>query len=318
MEHYVYGVDVGGTTIKIGLFNFDSMTIVDHYEIKTPSSNHKATIFKTIYENLVKSNKEHNISFKNVLGIGIDVPCPVKEGYVKDCANINFTEIDLIKEIKKYVPSHVQIVTGNDATIAAFGENASLVEPFKNAVLITLGTGVGGGIILDGKIVEGTSGLAGEIGHIRVFNEDIKTCGCGSKGCLEQICGTNGILEYTKELMLIQQSSLEVNSLTVKKIFDAAKEGDEVALKTVDRVAKYIGIAASILAVVIEPEVFIIGGGISKSGNFLIDFIEKHYKENARFTTGEIPFKLAKTGNLAGIIGTAILAKEKVLINKNL
>jgi glucokinase len=216
--------------------------------------------------------------------------------------------------MKKYLPDHIELVAANDATIAAFGENASLKKPYDNAVLITLGTGVGGGVILDGVIVEGATGLGGEVGHIRVYDEEEKVCGCGSKGCLEQICGTAGILEYTKSLLPDSASILDKDQLTVKEIFDAAKNGDSVALKTVHRVAKYIGIAASILSIINEPDVFIIGGGVSKSGKFLIDLIQMYYKENARFTTGEIPFKLAMTGNQAGIIGSAMLVKSVINI----
>jgi glucokinase len=315
MSKYIYGVDVGGTSIKIGLFDMDSMEIIRDFEVETPKTNHKESIFKTIYESLVANNKVSNILMQDVLGIGIDVPCPVKKGFVNSCANLNLKDTDLIASMKKYLPNHIELVAANDATIAAFGENASLKKPHDNAVLITLGTGVGGGVILDGMIVEGATGLGGEIGHIRVYDEENKVCGCGSKGCLEQICGTAGILSYTRDLLIDNISILDVNNLSVKAIFDAAKQGDYVAMKTVHRVAKYIGIAASILSIINEPDVFIIGGGVSKAGSYFIDLIEMYYKENARFTTGDIPFKLATTGNQAGIIGSAMLVKS-VIINK--
>jgi glucokinase len=314
MSKYVYGIDVGGTSIKIGLFNFESMNIINDFEVETPKTNHKESIFKTIYQNILSNNEALNIPMDDILGIGIDVPCPVKKGYVNKCANLNLNDTDLISSMKKYLPDHIELVAANDATIAAFGENASLKKPYDNAVLITLGTGVGGGVILDGVIVEGATGLGGEVGHIRVYDEEEKVCGCGSKGCLEQICGTAGILEYTKSLLPDSASILDKDQLTVKEIFDAAKNGDSVALKTVHRVAKYIGIAASILSIINEPDVFIIGGGVSKSGKFLIDLIQMYYKENARFTTGEIPFKLAMTGNQAGIIGSAMLVKSVINI----
>jgi glucokinase len=312
MSKYVYGVDVGGTSIKIGLFDHESMNIINDFEVETPKLNHKDSIFKAIYESIVLNNDKFNILIEDVLGVGIDVPCPVKKGYVNACANLNLNDTDLISSMRKYLPDHIELVAANDATIAAFGENASLKRPYDNAVLITLGTGVGGGVILDGVIVEGATGLGGEIGHIRVYDEEEKVCGCGSKGCLEQICGTAGILNYTKTLLPDTNSMLDKNQLSVKEIFDAAKNGDTVALKTVHRVAKYIGIAASILSIINEPDVFIIGGGVSKSGKFLIDLIQMYYKEHARFTTGEIPFKLATTGNQAGIIGSAMLVKSVI------
>lgn len=312
MSKYVYGVDVGGTNIKIGLFNMESMAMINDFEVETPKFNHKVTIFETVYQNITKNNKQLNISMDDVLGIGMDVPCPVKKGHVIKCVNLDLNDTDLISSMKKYLPNHVELIAANDATIAAYGENASLKKPYDNAVMITLGTGVGGGVILDGVIVEGATGLGGEIGHIRVSDEEEKVCGCGSKGCLEQICGTAGILNYTKNLLLENDSILGVDKLTVKAIFDAAKQGDKVALETVHRVAKYIGIAASMLSIINEPDVFIIGGGVSKAGDFLLDLIQKYYKENARFTTGEIPFKLALTGNKAGIIGSAMLVKKVI------
>lgn len=313
MSKYVYGIDVGGTSIKIGLFEFESMDIMNDFEVETPKSNHKETIFETIYQSIISNNETFNISMNDILGVGIDVPCPVKKGYVNKCANLNLNDTDLISSMKKYLPDYVELVAANDATIAAYGENASLKTPYENAVLITLGTGVGGGVILDGAIVEGATGLGGEVGHIRVYDEETKVCGCGSKGCLEQICGTAGILNYTSSLLPDNTSILDKDHLTVKAIFDAAKNGDNVALKTVHRVAKYIGIAASILSIINEPDVFIIGGGVSKAGKFLMDLIQMYYKENARFTTGEIPFKLAMTGNQAGIIGSAMLVKNAII-----
>lgn len=317
MKKYVYGIDVGGTSIKVGLFDYETVNFVDHYEIPTPNLENGSVIFETIYNTIVDCNKKQGFSMDDISGIGIDVPCPVKDGYVESCANLHLNDISLIDEMRRYIPHSVEIAIANDATIAAFGENACLETSYKNAVLITLGTGVGGGIILDGKIVEGSTGFGGEIGHIRVYEEDHKICGCGSKGCLEQICGTSGIIDYTLGLMATQDSILDANHLSVKSIFDAAKKNDLVALKTIHRVAKYLGIAASIISMTVEPEVFIIGGGVSKSGEFLIDLIEKYYKENARFTTGKIPFRLAKTGNNAGMIGSALLVKNFALNGQN-
>ncbi len=312
MKKYIYGIDVGGTSIKVGLFDFATVSMIEHFEVETPKAKDGMMIFESIYKIIIDCNQKIGLNLDDILGVGIDVPCPVKNGYVESCANLHISNIDLKVEMQKYLPKHIEVAIANDATIAAFGENASLEKPYNNAVLITLGTGVGGGVILDGNIIEGSTGFAGEIGHIKVYHESNKTCGCGSKGCLEQICGTAGIIDFTKELLLNEKSILDVNQLTVKSIFEAAKNEDVVALKTVHRVAKNIGIAASIISMVIEPDVYIIGGGVSKSGDFLLSLIQKYYKENARFSTGKIPFKLAKTGNNAGMIGSALLVKNLV------
>lgn len=310
MKNYIYGIDVGGTSIKIGLFDFVTTNLISSFEVVTPKKDGSSVIFDSIYKAIIDTNQKYGIDINAVLGIGIDVPCPVKNGYVESCANLHITDINLVEEMQKYLPNDIVVAIANDATIAAFGENASLEQPYNNAVLITLGTGVGGGVILDGKIVEGSTGFAGEIGHIKVYDESDKICGCGSKGCLEQICGTSGILDFYRKSLLNQKSVIDPNNLTVKSIFDAAKAGDEVALLTIHRVAKNIGIAASIISMVIEPDVYIIGGGVSKAGDFLLELIQKYYKENARFLTGKIPFKLAKTGNDAGMIGSALLVKS--------
>jgi glucokinase len=314
MQKFVYGIDVGGTNLKFGLFEFNEMNLVDQIEISTPDSNHEVSIFESIFNTIKHVNNRNGISLDQIHGIGLAVPCPVKNGYVKRCPNLSWRELDITTSMRNYFPQEVKVVVSNDANVAAFGENMVLEKPFINAVFYTLGTGVGGGIIIDGKILEGGTGLGGEIGHIHMFDDDSsEKCGCGSTGCLEQVSGTSAILKYAKELLLTASSNLDRNNLSVKAIFDAAKSGDDVAMKVVNRVADYIAKSASILAVVLDPEVFIIGGGISKAGDYLIQLIQGHYKKYARFTTGNIPFILARTGNNAGIIGAAYIAKQKNL-----
>lgn len=311
MKQYVYGVDVGGTNIKLGLFDVDGMSMIDQQEILTPNKDHDTTIFQAIYTVISNMNTQNHLSFDDIKGVGLAVPCPVKNGFVKKCPNLKWSNFDIAGKMKTYLPKHIKVVVSNDATVAAFGENMSLEKPYMNAVFYTLGTGVGGGIIIDGKILEGGTGLGGEIGHMHVYDEEEETCGCGSQGCLEQICGTSGILNATKKLAKTNSTNIDLNHLTVKAVFDAAKNHDEVAFKVVNRVAEYIAISASILAVTLDPEVFIIGGGVSKAGEFLIELIVKHYKKHARFSTADIPFILARTGNSAGIIGAAYISMTK-------
>jgi len=310
VRKYVYGIDVGGTNIKIGLFDSFSMTIVEKLEIITPKEDQETSIFQAIYSSISSINRAKDINYSEVEGIGLAVPCPVKNGYVERCPNLKWNQFDIEAQMRPLFPEHITIRVSNDATVAAYGENMVLKKPYNNAVFYTLGTGVGGGIIIDGKILEGGSGLGGEIGHMKMFDGATEDCGCGSRGCLEQICGTAAILNYAKELATVESTILDTNELSVKAVFDAAKAGDKVALKVINRVAEYIATSASILAVVLDPEVFIIGGGISKAGDFLIELIQKHYQKNARFSTGSIPFILAKTGNDAGITGAAYIAKK--------
>lgn len=309
MRKYVFGIDVGGTNIKIGLFDAANISLIQQVEIETPKTDHKTSIFQSILKSINLINEKNGIDYSHVIGVGLAVPCPVKNGYVTSCPNLSWSHLDIRSSMAELLPNHIKVVVSNDATIAAYGENMSLEKPYMNAVFYTLGTGVGGGIIIDGKILEGGTGLGGEIGHMHMFDDAKTTCGCGSKGCLEQICGTSAILNYATELSHEMPTKLDVNHLTVKAVFDAAKANDELALIVVNRVAEYIAKSASILAMVLDPEVFIIGGGISKAGSFLIDLIEKHYKKYARFNTSVIPFILARTENNAGIIGAAYISR---------
>ncbi|MFA6692670.1 MAG: ROK family protein [Acholeplasmataceae bacterium] len=313
MEKYIIGVDIGGTNIKMGIFTFDCVELIDKVEFKTPKRDQDQSILINIKSEVDLLLKKHRLKYENLIGVGVAIPCPVKNGFVFSCPNLDWQNKDIVNGMQNLFPPHVKIFVSNDASLAAYGENASLDAPYKNAVLITLGTGVGGGIIIDGNIHEGSMGYGGEIGHLRVYEENELTCGCGSKGCLEQICGTKGILDYTRQLSEKNETTIDLNRLSVKTVFDAAKDGDKIANKVIDRVAKYLAISASSLAMIIDPEVFIIGGGVSKAGSFLIDKIEKYYKSEARFSSGSIPFILAKTGNDAGIIGAAYLVNNKII-----
>jgi glucokinase len=312
MNEYVYGIDIGGTNIKLGLFTLPGMQIIAVKEIETPRQNQETSIFERIGSVISEMNQENEIDFKQVKGVGAAVPCPVKNGHVDKCPNLKWNKLDIIFAFNKVLPDHVRVAVSNDATLAAYGENQVLEKPFKNAVFYTLGTGVGGGIIINGEILEGATGLGGEIGHMRVFDEATETCGCGSQGCLEQICGTSGIINYAKELSLSSTSSIDFKNISVKSVFDAAKAGDKVGLQVINRVAEYIAISASIIAVILDPDVFIIGGGVSKAGSFLVDLISHHYQNHARFSSYKIPFLLATTGNDAGIIGAAYLIRKQI------
>jgi len=310
MKQYIYGVDIGGTNIKLGLFKENTLELIESREIKTPTEHQEVSIFEHIALEIQLMNQHHQISFDDLLGIGLAVPCPVKNGFVQKCPNLNWQTMDITKNMSLFLPGNVTVKVSNDATLAALGENNSLERPFQNAILFTLGTGVGGGVIIDGQILEGGTGLGGEIGHIPIPFETDELCGCGSKGCLEQVCGTKAIFKKTRLLAQTLPTSIQLDHLTVKAIFDAAKENDPVGLEVVHGVAKAIAYSASILAVVLDPEVFILGGGVSKAGQFLVDLIEQYYQPYARFHTGSVPFILAKTGNNAGIIGAAHYLKK--------
>ncbi|HHW79794.1 MAG TPA: ROK family protein [Acholeplasmataceae bacterium] len=305
MERYVYGIDVGGTNIKIGLFSINPIKRITKVEIKTPMENQRTKTFDNIIKKIIEVNEKNKITFENIIGIGLAVPCPTTDGKTGICPNIDLGDLAIDKEFKKRIPKHIEVTVSNDANMAALGEYMQVSQKYKNAVFYTLGTGVGGGVIINGKILEGYNGTAGEFGHMQVFEPNNTMCGCGKSGCLEQVTGTKGMLELAKHFSKYKKSLVEKDELTIKDIYDFAKMGDDVAKRVVDNAMEALATSASILAVTINPDVFIIGGGVSNAGNFLIDRLKHFYQEKARFNTGNTPFILAKLKNDAGIYGAA-------------
>ena len=167
---------------------------------------------------------------------------------------------------------------------------------------MTLGTGVGGGVILQGKILTGCKGAGGEIGHMKVNMDETRVCGCGNKGCLEQYASATGIVNMAKE-NVPEGSYLADEKVTAKAVFDGAKEGDVYCMEVVEKFGRYLGVALSNVAHVVDPEAFVIGGGVSAPGQILLDVVEKYYNENSMFALKNKSFHLAELGNDAGIYG---------------
>lgn len=281
MSRLCFGVDLGGTTVKMGLFTVEGSLLQD-WEIPTRKEEKGAYILSDIADSINNKMEEESIDPDDVVGIGIGVPGPVTpSGIVKGCVNIGWGDTP-VEEILKD-KTGFEVKAGNDANVAALGELwQGGGKGNRSLVMVTLGTGVGGGIVLDNKIVTGTHGAAGEIGHMSVVYDETATCNCGKKGCLEQVASATGIVKEAKRFLEngSEPSSLrDIPDFTAKDIFDEAKKGDALALKTVDRLGEYLGIALGHIACVIDPDVFIIGGGVSKAGEFLIDAIQKHYVE---------------------------------------
>lgn len=312
MKEYILGVDIGGTTIKLGLFKTEGK-LLEKWEIETRKEDQGKYILKDIVETLENKLNEKNISKDSVLGIGIGVPGPVKDdGTVLRCVNLGWEVFNIVEEVSKLIK--LPIKAGNDANVAALGEIwQGGGKGYKNAVMVTLGTGVGGGIVIGGKIISGSNGAGGEIGHIKVSDNETENCGCGNKGCLEQYASATGIVNLANKALRITkiESKLkEFENLSAKDIFDSAEAGDELALTLVDDFSNNLGKALANISCVIDPEIFVIGGGVSKNGDVLIDNIFKHFKENAFHASRNTKFKLAKLGNDAGIYGAAKLIYE--------
>ena len=309
MGKLCFGVDLGGTTVKMGLFT-DGGLLLQDWEIPTRKEEKGAYILDDIAASINEKIEKEALDTDDIIGVGIGVPGPVTpSGIVKGCVNIGWGDTPVEESLKDKTGFNVK--AGNDANVAALGElwqgggkgNQSLV-------MVTLGTGVGGGIVLDGKIVTGTHGAAGEIGHMSVVYDETETCNCGKVGCLEQVASATGIVKEAKRFLSKDNapSSLrDFKDFTAKDVFDEAEKGDVVALKTVDRLGEYLGIALGHISCIIDPDVFIIGGGVSRAGDFLIDAIQKHYVEKAYPQCKKTPIRLATLGNSAGIYGAARL-----------
>ena len=308
MKKFCIGVDIGGTTVKIGLFS-EQGKVEEKWEIVTRKDEGGSFILSDIAASIQEKLEKHNIAKDKVAGIGIGVPGPVTEdGTVLKCVNLGWGIFNVADEVRKLTGIQ-NIKVGNDANVAALGEMwQGGGKGYKNIVMMTLGTGVGGGIILDGKILTGSKGAAGEIGHITVNYDEEDTCNCGKRGCLEQFASATGIVKEAKRLLLVSDKASKLRDLqylSAKAIFDAAKEGDELADDLVDELTKYLGIAASHIAAVVDPEAFVIGGGVSKAGEILTNRIKQNYEQNVMFALQNKEFKLAELGNDAGIYGCA-------------
>ena len=314
MANYCFGVDIGGTTVKIGLF-LESGKMTDKWEITTRKEDKGSKILPDVATSIKAKMKEKKIRTQDVIGIGMGVPGPVtSDGTVLKCVNLGWGIREVEKEVVRLTGIN-KVRVANDANVAALGEMwKGGGRGHANMVMITLGTGVGGGVILGGKILAGNRGAAGEIGHINVNKDEKEKCNCGGKGCLEQYASATGIVKEAKRLLAktTQSSKLRnVKHISAKTIFDFAKEVDALSLELVEQLGDYLGKACSFVAYTIDPEAFVIGGGVSRAGSILTDVIKKHYEERVMFALQGKEFKLAELGNDAGMYGCARLVLDK-------
>ncbi|MDD3361704.1 MAG: ROK family glucokinase [Hespellia sp.] len=309
---YCFGVDIGGTTTKMGLFEAGG-EILDKWEIVSHTENGGEAVLPDIAEALGKKIAEYKINEQDVIGVGVGVPAPVNaEGIVKDSANIGWGYKEVKRELEELTGLDAEI--GNDANVAALGEmwkGGGMGQ--KNMIMITLGTGVGGGVIVDGRLVVGANGAGGEIGHICVNYEETESCGCGNFGCLEQYASATGIVRLANQRLNKdeKESMLRHEKVTAKAVFDAVKAGDEVAKEIAEEFGRYLGNAIANMAVIADPTIIVIGGGVSKAGEVLLSYIEKPFQDRAFFANKEMKFSLATLGNDAGICGAAKLVLDK-------
>lgn len=312
MSKVVFGVDLGGTTVKLGLFTPEG-EVTEKWEIVTRKEDSGKLILPDIAKSIKDKMAEKNIAKEDVIGVGIGVPGPVdSEGVIYKAANLGWGVFSVKKELTELLDGII-VEAGNDANVAALGEMwRGGGKGYKDMVAVTLGTGVGGGVIIGGKIVTGSTGAGGEIGHIRVCEDETEVCGCGHTGCLEQYTSATGIVRLAKRRLAKDDkaSSIRGMEISAKTVFDAVKAGDELAIEVANQFGEYLGKGLAAVACVVNPEVFVIGGGVSKAGPVLLDYIKKPYQDIVFHGSKETKFALATLGNDAGIFGAAKLVLD--------
>lgn len=308
MKKYCFGIDVGGTTVKMGLFTTEG-ELLDKWEIPTRKEDGGAYILNDVAASVEAKLAEKNIAKEDVAGAGIGVPGPTLDtGYVSICVNLGWKDKNPANELSELLS--IPVKAGNDANVAALGEMwKGGGEGYLDVVLLTLGTGVGGGIIINGEIAPSHRGVGGELGHITVNPDEEATCNCGNHGCLEQYASATGVVRIANKLLAAskEESSLRtLETVTAKDVFDASKAGDHLAVEAVEVLGKYLGLVVANVALTVDPDVFVIGGGVSKAGQVLIDVITKYYHNFAKIIgDNKAKVVLAKLGNDAGIYGAA-------------
>ncbi len=314
MGRYVFGVDVGGTTVKMGLFDAEG-NLLDKWEIPTRTENGGEKILPDIAESITAKMAGKKISKEEVAGVGLGAPGPIDAaGTVYGAVNLGWGTFSISDTLSGLLGMKVK--AGNDANVAALGEMwKGGGRGCRNMVAVTLGTGVGGGIIVNGGILTGACGAGGEIGHIHVEDNETEVCGCGNTGCLEEYASATGVVRLARRML---QASGEpsvlrekpVDRISAKSVFDAVKEGDALAVKIAGQFGEYLGKGLAVIACVVNPELFVIGGGVSKAGEVLFDYIRPHFERTVFKGCRDAKFALATLGNDAGIYGAAKLVLE--------
>jgi len=309
LKQYVFGVDIGGTTVKLGLFSADG-TLTEKWEIPTRTEQNGEHILPDVAASITDTMAQHGISDAQVAGIGVGVPGPVDDdGVVHKCINLGWGVFSVRERMNELLPGIPRVEAGNDANVAALGELwQGGGQGFRSAVMITLGTGVGGGVILDGQIVAGRNGGAGEIGHMTVEPGETVPCSCGKSGCLEQYASANGIVRMAKVMLAECNTPSPLRAMenfTAKELCALAAEGDPMALTVLDRFGEYLGRAMSFLSCTVDPDVFIIGGGMSRAGDVILAPALKYFRKYAFHVSADTGAVIARLGNDAGIYGCA-------------
>lgn len=314
-EKYYIGIDLGGTTTKIAIIDKDGK-ILEFVQNNTDISEDGKNILKDIAEKVDEIIEKFGVNKKDIAGIGVGIPGPVDEyGNVKFAVNLGWkSEFNITEKLEEL--TGIRVKAANDATLAILGENwKGSAKNSQNAVMLTLGTGVGGGILINGKIIYGVNGEAGEFGHISVCNKDVKAkCKCGKTGCLEQYASATGIVRLAKEKINdkeIKNSFIEnIDDITAKEIWEYVKEKKEFAMEIANIFGEKMAKAIDTISKINNPEIIIIGGGMAEAGEIILEYINKNYNEKYKSTFSKPKIILAELGNKAGILGAAKIIME--------
>lgn len=307
MKKYVFGVDVGGTTCKLGLFDIGG-NLLDKWEIPTDIRQNGKHVLDNIQIALQAKMCEKNIVAEEVLGLGIGLPGTMDKAHCFYCPNLGWEHVNAEEEMREKMAG-MKVKAINDANAAALGEMwKGSAKGYQNAVMVTLGTGVGGGIIVNGDVIEGAHGGGGEIGCIVVNPQETESFIAGPKGCLEQYASATGLVNMANKILdESQEHSIldRAESISAKIIFDACKSGDVIAGNIVRTYCEILGKGLARVSCVVDPEIYVIGGGVSKAGIMLLELLQKAFLEDVPDACSETKFALASLGNDAGIYGAA-------------
>lgn len=311
MSQYVFGADIGGTTVKLGLFDVKGI-LLEKWEIPTRTEENGSHILPDVADSIKAKMNEKRMEAEDVAGVGVGAPGPIDSaGVVHKAVNLGWDTFSIKVTLEEIL--HVPVMAGNDANVAALGEMwKGGGQGSKDLIVVTLGTGVGGGIIIDGKMLTGAVGAGGEIGHIHVEDNETEHCGCGNVGCLEQYASATGITRLANRKLKesSKDSILRGQEVSAKTVFDAVKEKDELAMEVAEEFGRYLGNGLAVVADVVNPEAIVIGGGVSKAGEVLMDYIKPYYEKNVFHGNRDVKFSLATLGNDAGIYGAAKLVLD--------
>ena len=310
---YGFGIDLGGTTVKLARFD-EAGNMLCKWEIPTDRQENGRNILPDIAKAVLTHLEENGIAKTDVIGLGIGVPGAVlPDGTVNKCVNLGWGVFNIQKQLESL--TGFPVAAGNDATVAALGEcwKGGGVG-CQNMVFATLGTGVGGGIVVNGQVIHGVHGAGGEIGHLVLNRQETEVCGCGKKGCVEQYCSATGIVRLAKKKLAEakENSSLRsLENLTCKDIFDAAKAEDALATEITEQYFAYLGEFLANVCCVVDPEVIVLGGGVSKAGSMLVEGAKRYYQKFVFHATRDVDIKLSVLGNDAGAYGAYKLVLDK-------